>query len=83
VTSGGAVEGLLTTLGQDAGCARVGDVESITSALGRLLASPPPPLAVERIEGWNRHRVANDYAALLHELVSSDAQSESSGRLIR
>jgi glycosyltransferase involved in cell wall biosynthesis len=69
ITGGGAVEGLLRELGQDAGCARHDDPASIAAALRRLLAAPPAPVPAERLGAWDRAAIARDYAALLDEVV--------------
>lgn len=70
ITSGGATECLLRELGQDAGCARVGDQHSVAVALRRLLTDPPAPVEPARLRGWDRARLAGDYAALLDQLVT-------------
>jgi glycosyltransferase involved in cell wall biosynthesis len=70
VTSGGAVETLLGELGVAAGCARLGDPDSVAAAVQRLLEAPPAPVPPERLARWDRHAVARAYATLLDELAA-------------
>jgi glycosyltransferase involved in cell wall biosynthesis len=69
ITSGGATEALLTSLGQDAGCARDDDPRAIAHALRRVLDDAPPPVDPARIARFDRAAVTRRYAALLDELV--------------
>jgi glycosyltransferase involved in cell wall biosynthesis len=70
ITSGGAVEQLLTEFGQAAACARLEDPGSVAAVLRRLLADPPDPVPTERLAPWDRSVIAADYAALLDRLVA-------------
>jgi glycosyltransferase involved in cell wall biosynthesis len=70
VTAGGGTETLLRELGQDHATARDGDADSIAAALVRLLeGAPPAPVDPDRIERWDRSRIAAEYAALLDEVA--------------
>ena len=75
ITAGGGTERLLRDLGQDAGCAREDDPESVASALTRLLDDPPAAVAPERLAAFDRRQVAARYAALLDELVATSSRT--------
>jgi glycosyltransferase involved in cell wall biosynthesis len=68
-TEDSATERLLRRLGQDAGVALHDDPEAIAAAVRRLTEAPPAPVPPERLERWDRARVAQRAAELLDGLV--------------
>jgi glycosyltransferase involved in cell wall biosynthesis len=66
VTDGGATEALLGRLGADGLAARLSDERSIELALERLAAGDvPDPVPAERLEPYDRRRIARRTASLL------------------
>ena len=69
VTDGGATEALLQRVGAYGLTARLSDERSIERALERLAAGDiPDPVPVERLEPYDRRRIAHRTAALLDEV---------------
>lgn len=69
VEPGNALDGLLRSLGQGAGCVRHDDVDGIVAALQRLADDPPPPVPAADLLPWSRRDIAGRVAALLDELA--------------
>jgi hypothetical protein len=70
VDPGNATDRLLRDLGQGAGCVHHDDVDAIAAALERLVADPPPPVAPEDLQPWDRAGITARYAELLEALVA-------------
>jgi glycosyltransferase involved in cell wall biosynthesis len=69
ITSGGSTEHMLRELGQEAGCSREGDPDSVGAALRRLITNPPAPVDPPALAPWDREQVTARYAALLDSVV--------------
>lgn len=70
ITHGGATEALLRRLGADGLCARLDDGESVRAALDRIEAGDvPQPVLPERLEPYERPRLAKQLAELLSSLT--------------
>lgn len=71
VTDGGATERLLRRLGADALCARLGDEDTIATALMRAAAGAlPAPPTPEQLEPHSRRRIATETAELLARVAA-------------
>jgi glycosyltransferase involved in cell wall biosynthesis len=70
LSHGGATEALLRRLGADGLCARLDDAASIRAALDRIEAGDlPPPVPPEKLEPYERPRLAQSLAELLYTVV--------------
>jgi glycosyltransferase involved in cell wall biosynthesis len=71
VSHGGATEALLRRLDVDLLCARLDDSASIRAALDRISAGDlPPPVPGERLEPYERSRLAQRLAELLDTIAA-------------
>jgi len=74
ITHGGATESLLRRLGSDGLCARLDDEMSIRAALDRIEAGDVPrPIPPEKLEPYERPRLAKQLAELLSSLTENGA----------
>lgn len=74
-----ATASLLSTLGQDAGCAPHDDPAAIADAVRRLIDCPPAPVPLERLGAWDRSRVAEQLVELLDAVTLSGARRPLTG----